>query len=239
MKKFLFYTLLYLIFTSCSKEKIAWEHEETPSPNTSITESNDGVIILGKRLENPYSLKNMKQAFENLAPQTRNGIQEKDILPTHYYVKFHPKSEHELDILKQDTTVIWYEYPLDYEIKTLGVSYHDPAIPDSLPTYQYASIDIAKVLGIAKAVPSTVVTELKLLVELSFALIIPINSPELLNRPPPEFPGFIEASVCNSRAILSSTITSLFTLDITPLVTLSPPESELPTAKTLSPTETS
>ena len=144
MKKFLFYTLLYLIFTSCSQEKIAWEHEETPSPNTSITESNDGVIILGKRLENPYSLKNMKQAFKNLAPQTRNGIQEKDILPTHYYVKFHPKSEHELDILKQDTTVIWYEYPLDYEIKTLGVSYHDPAIPDSLPTYQYASIDIAK-----------------------------------------------------------------------------------------------
>ena len=144
MKKHLLCILLYVVFTSCSKEKVTWEDENNPIPDIPIMESSDGLMILGKQLENPYSLKNMKQALANLAPKTRSEVQEEDIQPTHYYVKFHPKSEHELDILKQDTTIIWYEYPLDYEIKVLGVSYHDPAIPDSLPTYQYASIDIAK-----------------------------------------------------------------------------------------------
>lgn len=57
MKKFLFCTLLYLIFTSCSQEKIAWEHEETPSPNTSITESNDGAKL--KKLK-PIGITNKK-----------------------------------------------------------------------------------------------------------------------------------------------------------------------------------
>lgn len=67
-----------------------------------------------------------------------------DIQPTHYYVKFHPRSSEELDLLVQDSTIIWYDIPLDYEIEEYGSYYHDPSIPDSLPTFQYASIEVAK-----------------------------------------------------------------------------------------------
>jgi len=86
----------------------------------------------------------MRRALSNLAPLTRAGIDEGEIEATHYYVKFLPKTTEELDLLKQDSTIVFYEYPLDYDIDVYGTYYHDPEIPDSLPTYQYASIDVEK-----------------------------------------------------------------------------------------------
>ena len=74
----------------------------------------------------------MRKALENLSPKTRAGITDMDIQPTHYYVKFHPRSSEELDLILQDSTIIWYDIPLDYEIEEYGSYYHDPTIPDSL-----------------------------------------------------------------------------------------------------------
>ena len=117
-------------------------------PNETITENpaqHDGMMQLGKKLENPYSVENMRTAYELLSPQTRNSIgvsADKVVQTTHYYVKFHPKNEDELYVLKLDTSLILYSYPLDYDIKENGAYYHDPAIPDSLPTYQYASVKV-------------------------------------------------------------------------------------------------
>ena len=54
------------------------------------------------------------------------------------------RSSEELDLILQDSTIIWYDIPLDYEIEEYGSYYHDPTIPDSLPTFQYASIEVAK-----------------------------------------------------------------------------------------------
>ena len=102
------------------------------------------MTVLGQQLENPYSVENMRKALGNLSPTTRSGITDMDIQPTHYYVKFHPRTTEELDLLVQDSTIIWYDIPLDYEIEEYGSYYHDPSIPDSLPTFQYASIEVAK-----------------------------------------------------------------------------------------------
>ena len=57
------------------------------------------------------------------------------------YIKFKPQNERELDLLKCDSNLILYPYPLDYEILVYD-EYHDPAVPDSLPTYQYASVEV-------------------------------------------------------------------------------------------------
>ena len=137
-------TLLFLccgLLLSCQKEFVSLQSELPPASSQIIT---DGMTVLGQQFENPYSVENMRKALENLSPKTRAGITDMDIQPTHYYVKFHPRSAEELDILAQDSTIIWYEIPLDYEIEEYGGYYHDPTIPDSLPTYQYASIEVAK-----------------------------------------------------------------------------------------------
>lgn len=135
-----FVSLVTLLFLQgCNKDITDVGVTSTPE----ITPK-DGITVLGKKLENPYSVSNMRKALLNLASQTRSGIDEEDIQTTHYYVKFHPKSQEDMDLLQQDSTIILYDIPLDYEIEEYGNYYHDPSIPDSLPTYQYASIEASK-----------------------------------------------------------------------------------------------
>jgi hypothetical protein len=123
-------------------------------PSYSLTDQEEnGMIKVGRKLENPYSVENMSKAFQNLLNSEENGklLEENvDIIATHLYVKFKPESEEELDILKSDSTLILYSYPLDYELELTGHYYHDPEVPDEQPTYQYCSVPIDKPL------PSTV-----------------------------------------------------------------------------------
>ena len=73
------------------------------------------------------------------------GISESDIQTTHYYIKFKPKDENELEVLKRDTTIVLYGYPLDCEMSIpFNGLYRDPEVPEGVPTYQYASIPYVK-----------------------------------------------------------------------------------------------
>jgi hypothetical protein len=122
----------FLTFTACewSDENIAPLVEKNPVPESSL--------ILGKRLENPYTVDNMKRAFQNL---TANGrTEDLEISTTHWYVKFTPKDSLELIILQRDTTLILWDYPLDREVEVIGHAYHDPELPADVPTYQYTVV---------------------------------------------------------------------------------------------------
>jgi len=104
-----------------------------------------GIIKLGKKLENPYSVENMKKAWENLKSSQANGRisgDDLEITITHLYIRFKPKNEDELAILQRDSTLILYTYPLDYEIEQTGDFYHDPEIPVGQPTYQYCAVEV-------------------------------------------------------------------------------------------------
>lgn len=113
---------------------------------TYLTDSQiERMIKLGKKLENPYSVTNMKRAWANLTNSdaaARNFADDLDITTTHYYVKFDPKTEAELGILKLDSTLILFDYPLDVEREEGGFFYHDPSLPTTRPTYQYASVKV-------------------------------------------------------------------------------------------------
>ena len=99
-------------------------------------------IQLGKQLENPYSVKNMQRAWDNISGSGGVSSADIEVKTTHYYVKFTPLTEDELDILKDDTTLILFDYPLDREIKEgSGGSYRDPSIPEGQPTPQYCAVE--------------------------------------------------------------------------------------------------
>ncbi len=99
-------------------------------------------LKLGKKLQNPFTVQNMQLAFEQLNKSEIKGrIQETFIRPTHLYVKVAPRNWNEYDLLRADSSIFYENYPIDYEILQQG-TYHDPAVPDSLPTYQYTSIPI-------------------------------------------------------------------------------------------------
>lgn len=146
--KLIFLYLIVLLSVSCAKDEIKNDivppndGNEGTSKNVLVTNSE---MILGEKLDNPYSLRNMRKALNNLLPSTRAGVEETDIEPTHLYVKFKPKNDEELSVLKSDSTLILYAYPLDYDIEQYG-EYHDPEVPEDQPTYQYASVTVDKVL---------------------------------------------------------------------------------------------
>ncbi|WP_158980818.1 hypothetical protein [Flavobacterium sp. I-STPP5a] len=65
-----------------------------------------------------------------------------EIVATHLYIKFAPKTEQELDNLTVDSTLVLYDYPLDYEIQLTGDYYRDPETPADQPTPQYCAVEV-------------------------------------------------------------------------------------------------
>ena len=109
------------------------------------------MVKLGKKLENPYSVENMQKAWSNLKTSNTSGRisgNEIEIITSHRYIKFIPKNEADLAIIKRDSSLVLYEYPLDYEIVEQGGFYRDPGVPSNQPTYRYCAITIDKKLPV-------------------------------------------------------------------------------------------
>jgi len=125
-----------MCFVSCQKDK-----------PTTDTFNREGMLKLGKQLDNPYSVETMKQAWSNIQENNSSyRMMGGDISTTHLYLKFKPQNDEDLSLLQEDSTLNLYTYPLDYEISGDGDYYQDPEIPDSLPTYQYCAVPVDKVL---------------------------------------------------------------------------------------------
>jgi hypothetical protein len=73
---------------------------------------------------------------------------------------------------------------------------------------------------------------------LIIALLIPTRYPALFTRAPPEFPGFIEASVCIKFSCSTIPIEDRLVADMIPWVIVSPTPKGFPRANTISPTST-
>ena len=151
MKIFL---LLFLaaVFISCSDENV------TPDIGAQIE---DRQIVLGEKLPNPYSLSVMQKAADELADGS--SLKAAVILqPTHYYLRFAPRDTAEIDLLEADTTVFFYNYPMDYEIVREGDTYTDLNVPDGTLKYMYCAVEVNHKLP---NVPCEVLDELYILEE--------------------------------------------------------------------------
>lgn len=118
------------VVSSCTEDV---EEVENDKPKMESSYKNGGQLRLGKKIHNPYSLKVVQQAYDELTG-TRSGVK---LSATHLYLKFAPKDIEELRLLEADTTLYFYSYPLDVELIGEGGGYHDPSLPDTVPTYQY------------------------------------------------------------------------------------------------------
>mgnify|MGYP006079138509 CR=1 FL=1 len=130
--------LALLVFTTnCRKETDYTNY----LGNSNSTFAEKEMIVLGKQLENPYSIENMQEAYNNLKGngQTESGG---NLTPTHLYIRYLPADEDELQILLGDEDLELFDYPLDYEMEEGGISYHDPNLPDSAITWQYTAVEI-------------------------------------------------------------------------------------------------
>lgn len=133
MKTFKYLLFLLIVTTfiiySCKKDELtdhqdivlALEEDYPPiiSGNGIYDEDTTTTpTILGSIRVNPYTVEIMKQAWNNLNPTNQIST----LSPTHLYVKFTPSSETDYKILA-NTNEMFYDYPLEYELLSLGDYY--------------------------------------------------------------------------------------------------------------------
>lgn len=95
-----------------------------------------GMIELGEKLEDPYSVENMQEALARLYP-TRAG--EIPVSATDLYVRFLPADEEQYArLLAMDLQLT--DHPVDYRIVREGDWYHDPEVSEEAITWQYAVV---------------------------------------------------------------------------------------------------
>ena len=123
-----------LLLLSCSKEI---NSVQTPKIDTAEEQKFGPEIVLGEKLNNPYSLSNMQAAYESLVrTKSGEGIEVEELEANWLYVRVLPKDSTDVSFLI-DSGLELFDYPLDYEIEVYGNSYHDPSIPEDEITWQY------------------------------------------------------------------------------------------------------
>ena len=133
MRKVFSLLLSALMIASCNEEN--WTPQESATPIQKEEAVSHEMIELGRKLKNPYTVKNMSAAISALYP-TRADL---EVPATDMYVRFLPDGQKDLNTLDSLGAVL-FDYPLDYEIKTEGDYYHDPSIPEDEVSWQYAVV---------------------------------------------------------------------------------------------------
>lgn len=132
----------FLIF-SCQKD-VNYEQEDISSIEQ--VEQAKGTI-LGKKLNNPFTVANMQAAYDNLienntvkkSAEAKSAKTGDEIKASHYYYRFLPKDSVEYLRPVDDEILDIENEPLDYEVDQSGEGYFDPLLDPSLPySYQYA-----------------------------------------------------------------------------------------------------
>ena len=94
------------------------------------------LIVLGEKLEDPYTVENMTKAIQAVYPTKGNVVQ---LTPTDNYVRLLPRNDEDLRML-EEMGVQMLDHPLDYRIVKEGDYYHDSEIPEEDITWQYAVV---------------------------------------------------------------------------------------------------
>lgn len=94
------------------------------------------MIVLGDRLEDPYSVSNVEAALEETYPTKAGRVVLK---ATDLYVRFLPADERQYRML-ESLGLNLMDHPLDYEIVREGDYYHDPSLDEDSITWQYAVV---------------------------------------------------------------------------------------------------
>lgn len=135
MKNFIILLLAMMLLGGCAGDHIV------PLPDPDVGDGvydGHGMIILGDRLEDPYSVENMAAAIASLYPTKADRV---ILAPTDIYVRFLPGNGEEYSVLERLGLAL-VDHPVDYEIVRDGDYYHDPSVPQGQITWQYAVVPV-------------------------------------------------------------------------------------------------
>jgi hypothetical protein len=153
---------IFALMVGCNKDEQILSNK-SPSANSKLETRGSGrntdnltetATVIGRKRNNPYTVSNMTSAYNALYKTSISALP-----VTHQYVKFSPATAEHVRLMQEwelNQKIGVFDFPLDYEV-TVGDYYYDPAAPDSLLTFRYASVPIGMTLP---SVPSTVIENL-------------------------------------------------------------------------------
>jgi hypothetical protein len=102
--------------------------------------TDEGLISLGRKLDNPYTVANMQLAYEKIK---QNGMHMPGFIvdTTHKYLRFQPRTLKEFEFLENHSVIQISETPYDYEVVSEGYYFHDRTIPKDKFTWLYAVVE--------------------------------------------------------------------------------------------------
>ena len=121
-----------VLVTGCHDDGIPGPDER----RVDVSALTHGMIELGEKLEDPYTVGNMREAVARLYPTKAGEIA---IVATDLYVRFLPKNEDEYAVLLSKGLKLT-DHPVDYKILKEGDYYHDPDLAENAITWQYAVV---------------------------------------------------------------------------------------------------
>lgn len=130
-------SLLFVVSCVCACSQEWTGIPESGNSGYGEGEISHDMIVLGDKLDDPYTVENMTKALASVYPTKAPEIQ---IAPTDLYVRFLPKNQEEFDVLEACCPDL-LDHPVDYQIKREGDYYHDPEVPEGEITWQYAVIE--------------------------------------------------------------------------------------------------
>lgn len=119
LMKLKYFFLFIITCIMCSCEQHVDLINDTHNLNNEIVQTDfekalQRPAIIGEKIPNPYSFDIMNKALKNL--QTKSGINDIELKPTHHYVMFKPEChEHYRSLIMQDDLDL-NSFPLDHEI---------------------------------------------------------------------------------------------------------------------------
>lgn len=132
MKRLVKILPLFLMCAACDGNMLS--PAVMDEPRVMVEDSN--MIVLGEKLDDPYTVANMSRALESLYGTKSSRV---PIEPTDYYVRFLPKNEAEFELLRS-LGLEMVDHPVDYRILREGDYYHDPEVEEGKITWQYAVV---------------------------------------------------------------------------------------------------
>lgn len=132
-------------FFSCKEDDNLISEPQTTLQEELATET-DGQVVLGKKLENPYSIKNMRKAYTSLMKKkakkqylAKTFSNETAIEVTDYYVRFLVENDEQKNLLVADSLNLSV-IPLDVEIEEEGDYYVDENTQEQEAQWFYTSV---------------------------------------------------------------------------------------------------
>lgn len=126
---------MFILAACVEKENLPWNRVTEDETE----EFSHDMIVLGEKLDDPYSVSNMTKALENVSPAAASG--RGSLQATDFYVRFLPRDEAQFQEL-MDLGLKMLDHPLDYRIIRDGDWYHDPSISEESFTWQYAVVPV-------------------------------------------------------------------------------------------------